>query len=70
MRTLPTGRMRFLPAALLLLALAAGPARAAGVHVALVPAHVTVEPDSTFVFTLDVTAAGGAFNSVKATIGF
>jgi hypothetical protein len=53
----------------LLALLTAGPARAA-VHAALLPAHVTVEPDSAFTLDLVVTPAGSAFNSFSAVIGY
>ena len=68
MRTTITGRMRTTLAAMLL-AFASGPA-SAGIHVALTPAHFQVEPDSTFTLNLDVTPAGSAFNSFKATIDY
>jgi hypothetical protein len=56
--------------AALLSLVAAGTARATGIHAELTPGHVTVEPDSTFTLDLDVTPAGGAFNSFAAAIGF
>ncbi len=62
---------RRLPGALLAALLAAAPSpAAAGVSVALLPAHPVVAPDSTFALDLDVTQAGSAFNGFHAVIGY
>lgn len=55
--------------ALVALALAA-PARAQGVHVALLPATQSVLPGTDFDITIDVTSAGSAFNGFDAVVQY
>lgn len=68
---MPRSIRRGVLAALLLIgALSPAPARAQGVHVALLPAQQTVAPGSTFDLTIEVTQAGSAFNGFKALVQY
>jgi hypothetical protein len=54
----------------LLVAMAARPSAAEGVHVALLPTGQTVTPGSTFVLELRVTEAGSLFNGFDALVTY
>jgi len=52
------------------LALAAAPAAAQGVHVAILPTGQTVAPGSTFTLSLEVTEPGSSFNGFDAVVEY
>jgi hypothetical protein len=54
----------------LFLMLVGAPAAAAGVHVALSPAIVEIEPDSDFTLDLTITQADASFNGYDAVVEF
>ena len=60
---------RTIPQIALVMLLGASPARA-GVQVALLPATQTVSPGAEFDVTLEITAAGSAFNGFNAVVTY
>jgi len=68
----PASGMRGARVALCAVALLVGavPARAQGVHVAILPTGQTVDPGSTFTLTLQVTQAGTPFNGFDVVVEY